>query len=70
MNKPPLTGSGPRRARLTKTCWRPAATLLSAPAFDWRKIADYANRRLLNEQEARQWLTRMMDILDSALKKT
>lgn len=44
--------------------------LLSAPAFDWKKIADHANRRLLNEQEARQWLTHMMDIVEDALKTT
>lgn len=44
--------------------------LLASSALDWKKIGDYANRRFLTEQEARDWLARMMNILEAALKKT
>lgn len=44
------------------------AVLASRP-LDWRRVSDYANRIFKNEEDARQWLTRMMDLLDEALKK-
>jgi len=44
------------------------AVLASRP-LDWRRISDYANRRFKDEEDARRWLTRMMDLLEAALKK-
>lgn len=43
--------------------------ILASPSFDWSTIADYANRRFDNESQTRRWLTRMMDVLEEALKK-
>jgi hypothetical protein len=43
--------------------------VLASPSLDWGSIGDYANRRFNNEAEARIWLTRMMNLLDAALKK-
>lgn len=43
--------------------------LLKSDRFDWRRIADHANRDFGNETETRAWLTRMMDLLEEALKK-
>ena len=43
--------------------------VLTAPSLDWRRIGDYANRYFKNEDEARRWLTRMMDVLEAALRK-
>jgi hypothetical protein len=48
---------------------RQGRAVLASSSIDWRRIADYANRRFSNEAEARAWLTRMMDLLDAALKK-
>lgn len=45
-------------------------TMLASPGFDWRRVGDYANRYFKNEDEARRWLTRMMDLLEQALKNT
>lgn len=42
---------------------------LAAPDLDWRRLADYANRNFQSEQEARQWLARMLDVLKRALGK-
>lgn len=44
-------------------------TVLASRPLDWRRVSDYANRIFKNEEDARQWLTRMMDLLDAALKK-
>lgn len=44
--------------------------LLASPALDWRCIADYANRNFKNEDEARRWLKRMMDLLETALNQS
>lgn len=48
---------------------RQGYAVLASPPIDWQRIADYANRRFRNEAEAREWLTRMMNLLDAALKK-
>ncbi len=37
--------------------------------LSWQRIGDYVNRRFSNEGEARQWLKRMLDLLEDALKK-
>jgi hypothetical protein len=44
--------------------------ILASSSFDWLKIADYANRRFGNESQTRRWLTRMMDVLEEALKRS
>lgn len=43
--------------------------VLATHPFDWRRVSDYANRIFKNDEDARRWLTRMMDLLDEALKK-
>ncbi|RDV05561.1 hypothetical protein DXH78_13845 [Undibacter mobilis] len=45
-------------------------TALASASFDWTKIADFANRRFGNEGQARRWLTRMMDVLEKALRNS
>lgn len=42
---------------------------LASPAFPWRKVADYANRVFDAEDEARAWLSRMLDLLEEQLGK-
>lgn len=44
--------------------------ILASPALEWRMIADYANRRFGDENEARSWLTHMMDVLEETLRKS
>lgn len=44
--------------------------ILASPALEWRMIADYANRRFGDEDEARSWLTHMMDVLEETLRKS
>lgn len=43
--------------------------LLASQPFDWQRVGDYANRIFKNEDDARRWLTRMMNLLEDALKK-
>lgn len=43
--------------------------VLASPSLHWQRIGDYANRRFKNEAEARAWLTRMMYLLEAALRK-
>lgn len=43
--------------------------LLASRPFDWQRVGDYANRVFKNEDDARRWLTQMMDLLEEALKK-
>lgn len=43
--------------------------ILASPRLDWDRIAKHANRDFQDELETRRWLTRMMDILEAALKK-
>ena len=43
--------------------------VLASASLDWHRIGDYANRVFHNEDEARRWLTRVMDLLDDALKR-
>jgi len=43
--------------------------LLASQPSDWQRIGDYANRIFKTEDEAHRWLTRMMDLLEEALKK-
>jgi len=57
-----------KRAAYTKVLAQGRAVLASRP-LDWRRISDYANRRFKDEEDARRWLTRMMDLLEAALKK-
>lgn len=47
---------------------RQGRAVLSSPAVDWQRIADYANRRFDGEADARRWLTHIMDVLEQALK--
>ncbi len=44
--------------------------VLASPSFDWQRIGDYANRNFKSQDDARRWLTRMMDLLETALKRT
>lgn len=48
---------------------RQGRAVLASASLDWRRVADYANRRFGSEAEARAWLTRMMNLLEEALKK-
>lgn len=43
--------------------------VLKSSALPWQRIGDYANRRFSSEAEACAWLTRMMNLLEEALKK-
>ena len=60
--------SAEKRAAYTKVLAQGRAVLASSP-FPWQRIGDYANRVFADEAEARRWLTRMMDLLEGALKK-
>lgn len=49
---------------------RQGRVALAAASLDWTKLADYANRRFGSEDEARRWLSRMMAVLEAAIKKS
>lgn len=57
----------------TKTAYdevlRQGKAVLASRPLDWRRVADYANRIFKDEEDARRWLTRTMDLLEGALKK-
>lgn len=57
-----------KRAAYKKVLDQGRAVLASGPV-PWQRIGDYANRRFNSEAEARAWLTRMMNLLEEALKK-
>lgn len=64
-----VDGLTPETRAAYKNVLSQGRAILASPVVDWRKIADYANRRFGDESEARRWLTRMMDLLDDALGK-
>jgi len=43
--------------------------LLNKLFFPWKEVSSAANRYLSNKQEAREWLTKIMKILEEELKK-
>ena len=57
-----------KRAAFAKVLEQGRDVLLS-PTFDWKRIAQHANRDFEDEAETRAWLIRMMDLLEGALKK-
>ncbi|MGB7439461.1 MAG: hypothetical protein WA919_00200 [Coleofasciculaceae cyanobacterium] len=44
-------------------------TALNSSSFPWQEIGDYANRYFETEEEARKWLTQMLDLLEEGLNQ-
>jgi len=44
--------------------------LLNVPNFPWCKVGDYANRYFETETEAREWLTTILEGLETGVRKT
>lgn len=42
---------------------------LAAPSFPWHAVADHANRVLDTEEDARAWLSRMLDVLEREIER-
>ncbi|MGQ4649111.1 hypothetical protein [Lyngbya aestuarii] len=44
-------------------------TALHSSSFPWQKVADYANRHFENEEDVREWLTQILNLLEESVNK-